>query len=174
MAKTSKNNYAKQQNRYSLRVVIFFVVFSVLAIAATIIWQNVVTQQQTTISADFVRVPRVTTSLFSIDGEPRSVTAVFFVEADPGMANAVDSDVVSSHIRTILAGGDYYMLTGTESVEYARNLINENLPNMMDVSNIANLYIVDLQAGNPNRFFIDDDPVSGSSLNDFLRGLRFN
>jgi len=174
MAKQS--NYEKERNKYSTGVIIFLVTFSVLAIVITIFWQGFVNQPVQSGAPDLVRVPRVTTSIAEFDGQSRSVTAVFVVETVTGQSDDLDSEAISLNIRAILAGGSYERLTGPDSVEYARNLVQEQLPALMDMSSITNLHIVDLQAGNPNRFIIDDEsePPRGNMLGDFLRGLRFD
>ena len=173
MAKNSNNNYARQQNRYSIIIIIFLIIFIVLGIVATFMWPRLTTRVSRD-TVELVRIPRVTTSLNSADGTSRSVTAIFVVETDAVSAADLDSDAISANIRSILADGDFDMLVGRESVEYAKNRIREYLPGMMDVSAITELYLVDLQAGDPNRFFMDDAPVrQNSDLEDFLRGVRF-
>ena len=173
MAKNSNDNYSRQQNRYSLIIIIFLIVFVALGVAATIMWPRF-TNRVSQNAVELVRIPRVTTSLNSADGESRSVTAIFVVETSAASAADLDSDAISANIRSILANGDFDMLVGRESVEYAKNRIREYLPGMMDISAITELYLVDLQAGDPNRFFMDDTPTQqNADLENFLRGVRF-
>ena len=173
MARKSRSSYARRQNRYSLIIVLFFIIFVGLGVTAAIMWPGLMNPAPPN-RVELVNIPRVTTPLGSVDGAPRSVTAIFVVETEPGSASDLDRNLISENIKTILANGDYNMLTGRDSVEYAKELIREHLPGMMDVSGITELYLIDLQAGDPNRFFMDEETRGrGEELENFLRGIRF-
>lgn len=173
MVKSSKNYYARRQNRYALIIIIFLIIIVGLGIAATILWPRFATPVPPG-TIELVGIPRVTTALNSVDGQSRSVTAIFVVQTYAESAAELDGNAISANIRSILANGDFDMLVGRDSVEYAKDLIREHLPAMMDTSPIEELYLVDLQAGDPNRFFMDEVATQrDGSMENFLRGIRF-
>jgi hypothetical protein len=171
MADKSNSSYLSQQNRASTRVIAILLGITVLSIIIAIIWPQF-TRQATERDA-LVALPRITTGLNSHDAASMSVTAVFVIETGADNVSGIDREVITSNIRAILAYGDYDMLTGRTSVEYTKDLIRERLPDMMDISDIDGIYLVDLQAGNPNTFFSDGSEQQNNTLNDFLRGIRF-
>jgi len=173
MAKNSRSYYSRRQNRYSLIIILFLIIVIIMGVAATVLWPRFASPSPSG-TVELVGIPRVTTPLNTAGGESRSVTAIFVVETDAGLASGLDSDAISANIRSILADGDFDMLVGRDSVEYAKDLIREHLPGMMDVSAITELYLVDLQAGDPTRFFMDELVTRQEhELEGFLRGIRF-